>query len=77
MLLEEKLPLRPQQTPLSLDRSLNEVLLSKDLQQIFGEDLADRLHKQGVVFRRIGSGELYFIALGNQGELNFKDGSLP
>ena len=77
MLLDENLPLRPYQTSLSLDRSLNEVLLSKDLQQIFGEDLADRLHKQGVVFRRIGTGELYFIALGNQGEPNYKDGHLP
>jgi GntR family transcriptional regulator, transcriptional repressor for pyruvate dehydrogenase complex len=63
MLLDENLPLHPHQTSLSLDRSLNEVILSKDLQRIFGEELADRLHKQGVVFRRIGTGELYFIAL--------------
>jgi GntR family transcriptional repressor for pyruvate dehydrogenase complex len=63
MLLGDPLFLHPQQTSLSLDRSLNEVILSKDLQRIFGEELADRLHKQGVVFRRIGTGELYFIAL--------------
>ena len=63
MLHDENLPLHPHQTSLSLDRSLNEVILSKDLQRIFGEELADRLHKQGVVFRRIGTGELYFIAL--------------
>jgi len=63
MLLDENLPLHPHQTSLSLDRSLDEVILSKDLQRIFGEELADRLHKQGVVFRRIGTGELYFIAL--------------
>jgi GntR family transcriptional repressor for pyruvate dehydrogenase complex len=63
MLLDENLPLHPHQTSLSLDRSLNEVILSKDLQRIFGEELADKLHKQGVVFRRIGTGELYFIAL--------------
>jgi len=63
MLLDENLPLHPQQTSLSFDRPLNEVLLSKDLQQIFGKEVADRLRKQGVVFRRIGTGELYFIAL--------------
>jgi GntR family transcriptional repressor for pyruvate dehydrogenase complex len=45
MLLDENLPFRPHPTPLSLDRSLNEVLLSKDLQQILGEDLADKIHK--------------------------------
>jgi GntR family transcriptional repressor for pyruvate dehydrogenase complex len=63
MLLDENLPFRPHPASLSLDRSLNEVLLSKDLQQVLGEDLADRIHKQGVVFRRVGTGELYFIAL--------------
>lgn len=63
MLLGESLPFHPQQSSLSLDRSNNEVLRSKDLQQIFGEDLAEKLHKQGVVFRKIGTGELYFIAL--------------
>lgn len=77
MLLDENLPFRPRQTSLSFDQSLNEVLLSKDLQQIFGEDLADRLHKQGVVFRRIGTGELYLIALHQPGEPNYKDGYLP
>jgi GntR family transcriptional repressor for pyruvate dehydrogenase complex len=77
MLLDENLPFRPRQTSLSLDQSLNEVVLSKDLQQIFGEDLADRLHKQGVVFRRIGTGELYLIALHQPGEPNYKDGYLP
>jgi GntR family transcriptional repressor for pyruvate dehydrogenase complex len=77
MLLHENLPLHPYQASIPLDRSLNEALLSKDLQQIFGEDLADRLHRQGVVFRRIGTGELYFIALGNQSELNHEDGHLP
>jgi GntR family transcriptional repressor for pyruvate dehydrogenase complex len=71
MLLDENLPFRPHPTSLSLDRSLNEVLLSKDLQQILGEDLADRIHKQGVVFRRIGTGELYFIALHHQDEPNY------
>ena len=77
MLLGENLPLDPYQTNLSLDRSFNEVLISKDLEQIFGEDLAGRLHKQGVVFRRIGGGELYFIALNSQGGTNYKDGHLP
>jgi hypothetical protein len=76
MLLDENLPFRPHQTSLSLHQPLSEVLLSKDLQQIFGEDLADRLHKQGVVFRRIGTGELYFIAL-SQGESVYKDSHLP
>jgi GntR family transcriptional repressor for pyruvate dehydrogenase complex len=71
MLLDENLPFRPHPTSLSLDQSLNEVLLSKDLQQILGEDLADRIHKQGVVFRRIGTGELYFIALHHPGEPNY------
>jgi GntR family transcriptional repressor for pyruvate dehydrogenase complex len=77
MLVDEKLPLHPYQTSLSLNPSVNELLLSKDLQQIFGEDLAERLHKQGVVFRRIGTGELYFIALSNKGESIYKDGHLP
>ena len=63
MLLGENLPLSSEQTSISLERSLNEVPISKDLQRIFGEELADRLHKQGVVFQRIGTGELYFIAL--------------
>jgi GntR family transcriptional repressor for pyruvate dehydrogenase complex len=65
MLLDETLPLPSDRTSLSLDQPLNEFLLSKDLTQIFGEETADRLHKQGVVFRKIGTGELYFIALGN------------
>ena len=63
MLLGENLPLSSEQTSISLERSLNEVPVSKDLQRIFGEELADRLHKQGVVFQRIGTGELYFISL--------------
>ncbi len=67
MLLDENLPFRPFQTSIPVDRSLKEVLLTKDLEQIFGEDLANRLHKQGVVFRRIGTGELYFIALNSRG----------
>jgi GntR family transcriptional repressor for pyruvate dehydrogenase complex len=71
MLLDENLPFRPHQTSLSLDRSLNEVLLSKDLQQIFGEEVTGRFDKEGVVFRRIGTGELYFIALNHQGEPNY------
>lgn len=65
MLLGEPLFLHPQQTSLSLDRSTREVLLSKDLNQVLGEEVAERLQKQGVVFRRIGTGELYFIALSN------------
>jgi GntR family transcriptional repressor for pyruvate dehydrogenase complex len=65
MLLDETLPLPFHRTSLSLDQSLNQVLLSKDLKQIFDEETADKLHKQGVVFRRIGTGELYFIALDN------------
>jgi GntR family transcriptional repressor for pyruvate dehydrogenase complex len=77
MHLGENFPLDPYQTPLSPDRSLHEVLLSKDLEHLFGEDLAGRLHKQGVVFRKIGSGELYFIALNSQGGTNYKDGYLP
>ena len=71
MLLDENLPFHPHPTSLSLDRPLNEVLLSKDLQKLFGEDIAERLHKQGVVLRRIGTGELYFIALHHQGEPNY------
>jgi len=63
MLLDENLPLRPHQTSISLDRSLNEVLLSKDLQQIFGEEVGEKIHKQGVVFKRVGTRELYFIDL--------------
>lgn len=77
MLLDETFLHRPYKTSFPPDRSLNELLLSKDLQQIFGEDLADRLHKQGVMFRRIGTGELYLIALHQPGEPNYKDGYLP
>lgn len=63
-LLSDNLPLPPQQTHLSLDRPSSDVsILSKDLQQIFGEDLADRLQKRGVIFKRMGTGELFFIAL--------------
>lgn len=64
-LLDENLPLPSQRTPLLLDRALNEVL-STDLQRIFGEEMAGRLHEKGVVFRRIGTGELYFIALSHR-----------
>ena len=71
VLVDEHLPLRPPKTSISLDRSLNEVPISKDLQRIFGEELADRLHKQGAVFRRIGTGELYFIALDHQDGLGY------
>jgi GntR family transcriptional repressor for pyruvate dehydrogenase complex len=77
MLLDENLPFRPHPTSISLDRSLNEVLLSKDLQQIFGEDLANRLHQQGVVFRRIGTGELYFITLDKRDGSSYGNGYLP
>jgi GntR family transcriptional repressor for pyruvate dehydrogenase complex len=63
MLLGEPIFLHPQKTPLSPDRSINEVVLPKDLQKIFGEEVGEKLHKQGVVFRKIGTGELYFIAL--------------
>jgi GntR family transcriptional regulator, transcriptional repressor for pyruvate dehydrogenase complex len=71
MLLGEPLFLHPQQTSLSLDRSTREVLLSKDLNQVLGEEVAERLQKQGVVFRRIGTGELYFIALHHPGEHSY------
>jgi GntR family transcriptional repressor for pyruvate dehydrogenase complex len=77
MLLGENLPLSSEQTSISLERSLNEVPISKDLQRIFGEELADRLHKQGVVFKRIGTGELYFIALDERDESSYGNGYLP
>jgi GntR family transcriptional repressor for pyruvate dehydrogenase complex len=77
MLLGEPLFLPPQQTSLSLDRSVNEVLLSKDLQKIFGGEVGERLHKQGVVFRKIGTGELYFIALDKRDESSYGNGYLP
>jgi len=70
MLLGEPLFLHPQQTSLSLDRSNREVLLSKDLNQILGEEVAEKLQKQGVVFRRIGTGELFFIALDDLSHLS-------
>lgn len=63
ILMGENLPISSEQASIFLERPLNEVSVSKDLQRIFGEELADRLRKQGVVFRRIGTGELYFIAL--------------
>ena len=77
LLLSDTLPLRPHQTSISLDQPLNDALLSKDLQQIFGEDLADRLHRHGVVFRKIGTGELYFIALDKRDESSYGNGYLP
>jgi len=76
MLLDESLPSHPHQTSHSVNQSLNEVLISKDLEQIFGEEAAERLHKQGVVFRRIGTGELFFIALGHQDGLGYGNGYL-
>jgi len=63
ILMGENLPISSEQASIFLERPLTEVSVSKDLQRIFGEELADRLRKQGVVFRRIGTGELYFIAL--------------
>jgi GntR family transcriptional repressor for pyruvate dehydrogenase complex len=77
MLLDETLPLPFHRASLSLDHSFNEILPSKDLEHLFGEDLAGRLHKQGVVFRRIGAGELYFIALNSQDGADYKNGHLP
>ncbi len=65
MLLDENLPLPSQRASFSLDRTPHEIL-STDLQRIFGEEMAVRLNEKGVVFRRIGTGELYFIALGRQ-----------
>jgi GntR family transcriptional repressor for pyruvate dehydrogenase complex len=61
MLFGEPPFLHPQQT--SLDLSMKEVLLPTDLQKIFGGEVSEKLHKHGVVFRKIGTGELYFIAL--------------
>jgi len=67
MLLDETPP--PfQRAPLSRDQALDEVLILRDLKRIFGKKTAERLHKQGVVFRRIGTGELYFITLDHQDE---------
>jgi len=63
LLLSLDLPLRPQQTPGSSDSSLDKTLLSKEVEQILGEELADKLHKKGAVFRKIGTGELYLIDL--------------
>jgi len=65
MLLDENLALPSQQAPLPLERVPREIL-STDLQKIFGEEMAGRLSEKGVVFRRIGTGELYFIALGRE-----------
>lgn len=70
MLLGEPLFLHPQETYLSLDQSNREVLLSKDLNQVLGEEVAEKLRSQGVVFRRIGTGELYFIALNDLSHLS-------
>ncbi len=72
MLLGEPFFLQPQQTSLSLDRSINEVLLPKDLQKIFGGEAGERLQNQGVVFRKIGTGELYFIALQDLSHSSYK-----
>jgi GntR family transcriptional repressor for pyruvate dehydrogenase complex len=62
-LLSEGLFLNTQPFPLSFDRPTHEVIVSKDLNQVLGQELSERLQKQGIVFRRIGTGELYFIAL--------------
>lgn len=70
LLLIEDLPVHPQQTLLSLDQPSQEVpILSKELYQIFGEELAGRLQKRGVIFRRMGTGELFFFALENSSHL--------
>jgi len=63
LLLSDDLPLHPQQTPVTLNQPLEEVLISKDLNEILGEELVHRLQKRGVIFRRMGTGELFLIAL--------------
>jgi GntR family transcriptional repressor for pyruvate dehydrogenase complex len=70
MLLSDGLLVHPQPSLLSFDRPTREVLLSKDLNQVLGEEVAEKLQKQGVVFRRIGTGELYFIALDDLSHLS-------
>ena len=77
MLLGENLPLSSEQTSISPDRSLNEVPISKELQQILSAEVSEKLHKQGVFFRRIGTGELYLIALHHPGGPNYNNGYLP
>ncbi len=66
MLLNENLSVSSQRAPISLDQTSRE-LLSKDLHRIFGEEMACKLNERGVVLRRIGTGELYFIALNPEG----------
>lgn len=70
MLLGEGLFLHPQPSLPSFDRTFREVPISKDLNQILGEGVAEKLQKHGVVFRRIGTGELYFIALDDLSHLS-------
>jgi GntR family transcriptional repressor for pyruvate dehydrogenase complex len=76
LLLSDDLPLRPHQA-ISLDQSLNEVLLPKDLQQILGAEVSDKLQRQGVLFQKIGTGEIYFIVLDQRDESSYKNGYLP
>jgi GntR family transcriptional repressor for pyruvate dehydrogenase complex len=61
--LGDGLSLHPQSSLPPFDRTFREFPRPKDLNQILGEELGEKLQKQGVVFRRIGTGELYFITL--------------
>jgi GntR family transcriptional repressor for pyruvate dehydrogenase complex len=65
LLLSDDHPLRPQQTPIPLDQSPHDVFMPKDLSEVLGQELTDRLNQRGVIFRRMGTGELFFMALGN------------
>lgn len=72
MLPSGSLFLHPQFSPLSFDQPIQEVQLSKDLSQVLGEGVAEKLEKQGVIFRKIGTGELYYIALSDPSHHSFK-----
>ncbi|NWG02237.1 MAG: FadR family transcriptional regulator [Syntrophaceae bacterium] len=62
-LLNEGLLFDTQHFPLSVDQPKHEMIVTKDLDQILGPELSERLQRQGVVLKRIGTGELYFISL--------------
>jgi GntR family transcriptional repressor for pyruvate dehydrogenase complex len=60
---DDHLMYHPSQTPTLQDASQDEVLLPKDLGQIFGKEIVEKLQREGSLFQKVGTGELYFISL--------------
>jgi len=65
LLLSDDLTLQSSQASISLGQPLKEVLSSNHLEQILDEEVSKKLQSQGILLRRVGTGELYLIGLKN------------